>query len=485
MKPLDPRLVREARATAGYLILVVALATFATLATVGIAFSFSSFVVEIFVNHNSLESQLHWLGYALIAAAIRAIVHYAQEWAGFFAAGKVKNELRAKALKRIEKGGSELVSRYGTGELSSLLGSGLDAIDVYFAKYLPQLVFTALVTPALTALIWFFDPASGLTVLFTLPLIPLFMVMIGIATRDLQDKQLDSLQKLNGHFLEIIKGLTTLKIFNRVELQEKVLLEVSEQYRSRTMKVLRLSFLSGFALELAASLSVALLAVSIGIRLVDGQMFLFTGLFILIIAPEVYLPLRNVGAQFHAAAGGVAVSSKVLDLIQEPHAAGGYEPMDIQDGLTVLAGPSGVGKSLRLKAMVSSQSTWMPQTSTLLPGSIRDNIVGQTNFSDTYLDQAVSFAQIGDLELNQLVTEGSLSGGQRQRIALARAIYRLQQTGSNLLLLDEPTSQVDSATSERIVAELKALCASGVKVVAATHSQQLIEAADQVVKIDG
>ena len=340
MKPLDPRLVREARATTRYLILVVALATFATFSTVAIAFSFARFVVEIFVNRNSLDSQWHWLAFSLIAAAIRALIHFAQEWAGFFAAGKVKQELRSKALKRIEQGGIEFVSRYGTGELSTLLGSGLDAIDVYFSKYLPQLVFTALVTPALTVLIWYFDAPSGITVLLTLPLIPLFMVMIGIATRDLQDKQLQSLQRLNGHFLEIIKGLITLKIFNRVERQEAVLLEVSEQYRQRTMKVLRLSFLSGFALELAASLSVALLAVSIGIRLVDGQMELFTGLFILIIAPEVYLPLRNVGAQFHAAAGGVAVSSKVLDLIQQPHTEPAVDDLEINAGLTVLVGPS-------------------------------------------------------------------------------------------------------------------------------------------------
>lgn len=484
MKPLDPRLVREARATTGYLILVVALATFATFSTVAIAFSFASFVVEIFVNGNSLDSQWYWLGYSLIAAAIRALIHFAQEWAGFFAAGKVKQELRTKALKRIEVGGSEFVSRYGTGELSTLLGSGLDAIDIYFSKYLPQLVFTALVTPALTVLIWYFDAPSGITVLLTLPLIPLFMVMIGLATRDLQDKQLQSLQRLNGHFLEIIKGLITLKIFNRVERQEAVLLEVSEQYRKRTMKVLRLSFLSGFALELAASLSVALLAVSIGIRLVDGQMELFTGLFILIIAPEVYLPLRNVGAQFHAAAGGVAVSSKVLDLIQEPHAETAVEDLEIKAGLTVLVGPSGVGKSLRLKASRTSESTWMPQTSTLFPGTVRENIVGESQFNDSHLIHALGFAQIADLDLNDLVTEDSLSGGQRQRVALARAIYHLLQIDSKLLLLDEPTSQIDTATSEQIVSNLMKLSATGVRIVAATHSRQLIEAADQVVVID-
>lgn len=483
MKPLDPRLVREARATAGYLFLVVALAIFATLSTVAIAYFFASFVAGVFTQNQSFESQVHLLGYALIAATARALIHFTGEWAGFFAAGRVKVELRDKALRKLESGGSELVSKYGIGELSSLLGPGLDAIDVYFAKYLPQLVFTALVTPILTALIWFLDAPSGITVLLTLPLIPLFMVMIGFATKDLQDKQLEALERLNGHFLEIIKGLVTLKIFNRVERQEKTLLEVSDQYRKRTMKVLRLSFLSGFALELAASLSVALIAVSIGIRLVDGDLGLFVGLFVLIIAPEVYLPLRNVGAQFHAAASGVSVSSKVLDLIASP-----IEGLELsfgvsQRGLTAVVGPSGVGKSRALKALVSTDGVWMPQTSQLLPGSLASNIAGPVEPDLTLLAKAMQFAQIADLNLDQELSEVSLSGGQRQRVALARAIYRLWQSDSKRLLLDEPTSQLDAKTAKQVIANLQQLAASGVQVIAVTHSKELVDSADQVVHL--
>jgi ATP-binding cassette subfamily C protein CydD len=485
MKPLDPRLLSKARATAGYLILVVALATFAVAATVAIAWSLSNFVVNIFTKGQTLDANLSLLVSAGVAAVARAVVHFAQEWAGFWVAGRVKLDLRHQALDTIANQGSGFVSRHGTAELTQLLGPSLDSLDIYFSKYLPQLVFTALVTPSLTALIWFLDAPSGITVLLTLPLIPLFMAMIGYVTKDLQDSQLAALERLNGHFLEIIKGLVTLKIFNRTQRQEQILFEVSEQYRDRTMRVLRLSFLSGFALELAASLSVALIAVSIGLRLVEGQLALFVGLFILIVAPEVYLPLRNVGAQFHAAAQGVSVSTRILDLIGEPVAtqlsALEFEPK----GLTVLVGRSGSGKSLALKQLASKRGVWMPQQDSLLPGTLRYNIVGEEPLDLQQLGWATNLAQIADLDLETAVSEDDgLSGGQRQRVAYARALYRLRSIGERLLLLDEPTSQLDSLTQQKVIAGMLQLISEGVEIVAVTHSRALIDAADQVVKID-
>jgi ATP-binding cassette subfamily C protein CydD len=486
MKPLDLRLISKAKATTGYLLLVVALAIMAMAATLGIAWSLASFVVAIFVEQQELEQAGGFLAWALLSAGIRAVIHFFSEWAGFWAAGRVKLELRSKALAVLDRGGSDLVAKHGSAQLSQLLGPSLDSLDVYFSKYLPQLVFTALVTPALTVLIWFMDAPSGWTVLFTLPLIPFFMALIGYVTKDLQDAQLDALERLNGHFLEVIKGLVTLKVFNRTVHQGAVLAEVSDQYRSRTMKVLRLSFLSGFALELAASLSVALIAVSIGLRLVEGEMALFTGLFILIIAPEVYLPLRNVGAQFHAAAQGVAVSSKVLDLIETKLSRSAVTTeFERRPGLTVLVGKSGSGKSLALKSMISDRSVWMPQLAVMMPGTIQENIVGPGEVNQNLLRKAMSFAQIQDLDAQQVISEqDGLSGGQRQRVSLARAIYFLQTSGRTTLLLDEPTSQLDQATAEGIVASLKQLAANGIEVIVASHSELLISEASQVVKIE-
>lgn len=485
MKPLDPRLVSKARATARYIILVVALAIFAALSTVAIAWSLASFIVNLFALGQSIAQAQHLLGIALLAAGLRAVIHFAQESVGFWAAGKVKLELRDQALDVIEKGGSELVGKYGSAELTQLLGPSLDSLDIYFAKYLPQLVFTAVITPALTALVWFMDATSGLTVLLTLPLIPLFLAMIGYATRDLQDSQLEALERLNGHFLEIIKGLVTLKVFSRTQLQKEILKDVSEQFRTRTMKVLRVSFLSGFALELAASLSVALIAVSIGLRLVDGELALFTGLFILIIAPEVYLPLRNVGAQFHAASQGVSVSAKVLDLIESgaltrnPTAA-----FDVKPGFTAVMGPSGSGKTTALMGLAKSGGVWMPQNAILFPGTIRSNIVGPGLVDQSALNFAIEVAQLSSINIDAVVTEqDGLSGGQRQRVSLARAIYRLRTSGQSLLLLDEPTSQLDTETANAVIASLSEVANQGVDVVAVSHSKFLIERADQVVKI--
>jgi ATP-binding cassette, subfamily C, bacterial CydD len=486
MKPIDFRLVSKARATAGYLVLVVALAAIATASTVAIAWSLSSFVVGVFVDKRSIEDLRQFLVVTLVAGGVRAVVHFAQEFAGFWAAGRVKFQLRAQALDVIERDGSPLVAKHGSAELGQLLGPSLDSLDVYFAKYLPQLVFTALVTPALTYLIWSLDHASGITVLMTLPLIPLFMVLIGLATRNVQEEQLEALQRLNGHFLEIVKGIVTLKVFDRTRLQNQILAEVSDQYRIRTLRVLRLSFLSGFALELAASLSVALIAVGIGLRLVEGGITLFVGLFVLIIAPEVYLPLRNVGAQFHAAAQGVAVTSKVLDLLEDsatkPAAELEIEP---QPGITVIVGKSGIGKSIALKRLDQPLATWMPQQTQLIPGTIRSNITGPNPGDDAAVNRALERAQLTELPPEVLVSDTDLlSGGQRQRVGLARAFYRLAISGGDLLLLDEPTSQLDADTEARVISELRELATQGISVVAISHSRQLIGAADRLVNFD-
>ncbi len=486
MKPIDFRLVSKAKATTRFLFLVVALALLASLATVVIAWALSSFVVGVFTEGKTFDEVSGYLLTVLCGAALRAAIHFTQEFAGFYAAGKVKSQLRHQALGVIERDGSALVKKYGSAELSQLLGPSLDSLDIYFSKYLPQLVFTVLVTPGLAALIWFMDPASGLTVLLTLPLIPLFMVMIGLATRDLQSSQLDALERLNGHFLEIVKGVVTLKVFGRTALQQRILAQVSDQYRQRTMRVLRLSFLSGFALELAASLSVALIAVSIGLRLVGGEMPLFIGLFVLIIAPEVYLPLRNVGAQFHAASQGVAVSSRILDLIDDAETLPKVNfELRVNPGLTVITGRSGTGKSLALRELISVDATWMPQQTVLIPGTIWSNVIGPAEPDVSAARRALVRAQLLDMPSDFQVMElDGLSGGQRQRVGLARAFYHLEKTSSSLLLLDEPTSQLDPEVERRVIEQLRTLVHNGVKIVVATHSRQLIEAADTVVNLD-
>ena len=200
------------------------------------------------------------------------------------------------------------------------LGPGLDALDEYFGRYLPQLVLTAVATPMCIVAAWIADPLSGLVLVIVLPLIPIFMALIGMATAAVQRRQWDSLAALSRGFLEVVGGLSTLAVFGRAERQTARIRAVTDDYRAGTMKVLRITFLSGFTLEFAASLSVALVAVSIGLRLVAGDMTLAPGLFVLVLAPEVFLPLRNVGAAFHASAAGVTASADAFDLLDAAEA---------------------------------------------------------------------------------------------------------------------------------------------------------------------
>lgn len=485
MKPIDPRLLREAKATTWFLAMVVALALAGTAATVSIAWALSSFIVGIFVSGASLGESSHLLWIALLAAMARALVHYLQEWAGFRASSSVKIGLRMKVLDRVDRFGPDYVSPIGSGALSQLIGSSLDSLDVYFSKYLPQLVFTALVTPAFVVLIWILDLPSGLVLVLTLPLIPLFMILIGMVTSDVQQSQLNSLEKLHTHFLEVLKGLTTLKIFGRVEKQEAVLGELSGDFHKRTMKVLRVSFLSGFALELGASLSVALIAVSIGLRLVAGDLDLFTGLFVLLLAPEAYLPLRNVGAQFHAASEGVKVSSRVLDLLETAPATTSVPEVTFEPGITVVVGRSGSGKSRLLRSLANSQTSWMSQESPIFVGSVAENLVGQEELKSELSFQAMALAQLVEIDINtQIGPRQGLSGGQLQRVALARAFYRMLDRNLETLVLDEPTSQLDPDNQQLIAAVFQDLAAKGKTLIIATHQSSLIAIADRVVDLD-
>ena len=249
------------------------------------------------------------------AASARALAAWAWDLVGSSGALRVKAELRTELVTALETSPTG-VPGFPTARVATLLGAGLDALDAYFGTYLPQLVLTVIATPVLIVTVWIADPLSGLVLVIVLPLIPVFMALIGMATEAVQRRQWQSLASLSRGFLEVVGGLSTLVAFGRAERQATRIRAVTDEYRARTMKVLRITFLSGFTLEFAASLSVALVAVSIGLRLVGGDMTLMAGLFVLVIAPEVFLPLRNVGAAFHSSAAGVTASSDAFDLLE-------------------------------------------------------------------------------------------------------------------------------------------------------------------------
>ena len=314
MKPLDPRLLRYARSSRVFLAVGGLLGLVQTAAMIGFAWFLAVAVTGAIAGRDARElAPALWAMVGCIA--VRAACQWATEAAGARAAAAAKTELRAELLRAVAVLGPRRLGG-STADVTTLATHGLEALDPYFGKYLPQLVMTLLATPLLIAVTWWFDPVSAITEVLTMPVIPLFMVLIGLATRRVQQQQLDGLTRLAESFLEIVEGLSTLKIFGRARRQRDRIAGITDDYRRSTMKVLRLSFLSGFALELFASLAIALVAVQIGIRLIDDEMTLQVGLFALVLAPEVFAPIRQVGAQFHAAAEGVAASQRVFELIE-------------------------------------------------------------------------------------------------------------------------------------------------------------------------
>jgi ATP-binding cassette subfamily C protein CydD len=495
-------LLKTAKAARWFIASVVALALLGAGLIVAFSRALSSFVTGIFIEGKTVNALLPALVVLVLAGVLRGVLLWAQERLAVTAGSLAKAQLRAKLFESIDRLGYRWVNERSTANLSLLATTSLDALDAYFSRYLPQLVYTALITPALTAIIFFADPLSGIEVILTLPLIPIFMIVIGWATQSVQQRQLDALSRLTSHFVEVLRGLTTLKVFGRAQNQLANIENTSDQYRQRTMKVLRVSFLSGFALELIGSLAVALVAVSIGLRLVNGDLPLSVGLFVLLLAPEAYLPLRMVGANFHASADGVNASKAILDIIDEAEAlgiagmAGGASeaaPVAADQfapsAITVVHGPSGAGKTTLLQnlraTLPAAEVTWMPQRIGLLPGTVLDNIVGigAEAYDEARLNAAVELACLDDVSLDALAGNSSatISGGQAQRVGLARAFYRALASGNKFLFLDEPISALDSVRAAKVMDSFKHFAQMGQTVAIISH--QPISTADHRLEV--
>ena len=323
MRPFDPRLLRYATA-ARWFLSVGALLGLAQTCTV-IAFSWLlSQSITLAVTGASQASLATTTAALAGVVVVRAVLVWLLEVAATRGAAQVKSQLRRQVLERVAERGPDWLSGRASAGVSTLVTQGLDALDNYFARYLPQLLLAGISTPLLILVMLWQDLPSGITVIVVLPLIPIFMVLIGQATQSVQRQQWESLQRLSTGFLDLVGGLGTLKIYGRDRRQFARVRTITEDYRVRTMKVLRVSFLSGFVLELAASLSVAVVAVSIGLRLVDGTLALGVGLFVLLLAPEAFSPVRQVGAQFHAAADGLAAAEDVFAILDDT----GTDPAD-------------------------------------------------------------------------------------------------------------------------------------------------------------
>lgn len=542
VKPIDPRLLRHARATRFFLVAVVVLG----LAGAALVIAQAMLVAEVVVG--GFEDGLTGSGLRtplILLAAValgRALVAWLTELAAYRAGAAVKSELRGRLLDRAAALGPDWLSGQRTGSLVTLATRGIDALDDYFARYLPQLGLAVVVPVAVLARVVTEDWVSAAIIVVTLPLIPLFMILIGWATQSRMDRQWRLLSRLSGHFLDVVAGLPTLKVFGRAKAQAESIRTITSQYRLATMRTLRIAFLSSFALELLATLSVALVAVTIGMRLVHGELDLYTGLVVLILAPEAYLPLRQVGAQYHAAAEGLAAAEEIFAVLEtEPRAGGTQEvPKSLRlelEGVTVrhagrtepslaaaslvvdegetvaLVGPSGVGKSTLLNVVLGfaepdegrvrvggtdlaalsperwrERIAWVPQRPHLFAGTIAENVrLARPDADDSAVTAALRDAGAYDFVTDlpdgvgtRLGEDGAgLSAGQRQRLALARAFL----ADRPVLLLDEPTASLDGETEAGIVEAVRRL-AAGRTVLLVVHRPALLSVADRVVRLE-
>ncbi|WP_217142201.1 thiol reductant ABC exporter subunit CydD [Streptomyces sp. AC627_RSS907] len=542
MKPIDPRLLQYARATRFFLAAVVVLGAIGAGLLVAQAMLIAEVVVGAFQQGMRVADLSTPLLLLVAVACGRALVGWLTELASHRASAAVKSELRGRLLERATVLGPGWLSGQRTGSLVALATRGVDALDDYFSRYLPQLGLAVVVPVAVLARIVTEDWVSAAIIVGTLPLIPIFMVLIGWATQSRMDRQWRLLSRLSGHFLDVVAGLPTLKVFGRAKAQAESIKRITGEYRQATMRTLRIAFLSSFALELLATLSVALVAVTIGMRLVHGDMALYDGLVVLVLAPEAYLPLRQVGAQYHAAAEGLAAAEGIFSVLERPAPVTGTDPapahcslsfenvtvrypgraadavtgvnLTVEAGETVaLTGPSGAGKSTLLHALLGfvrpaggrvriggadlstldltqwhTRVAWVPQHPHLYAGTIAENVrLARPDADDADVRRALRDA--GALEFVDALPEGAgtllgeggagLSAGQRQRLALARAFL----ADRPVLLLDEPTAALDGGTEADVVAAVRRL-AEGRTVLLVVHRPALLEVADRVVRLE-
>ena len=545
MRPLDPRLLRHARPARTYIGLVSALGVLAAGLVIVQAQLLAGAIAGAFTRGDTLAVLRGTLIALAVIVALRAGVAWATEATSYHASARVKDDLRRQLLARAAELGPRWLAGQRGSELTALATEGIEALDGYFAKYLPQLVLATVVPVAVLVRVGWSDPLAGLTIAATLPLIPLFGALVGKATSAYAQQRWRALAVLAHHFLDVTAGLPTLKVFGRARAQRSAIGQVTGEYRRATMGTLRVAFLSSMVLELVATVSVAMVAVGVGLSLVYGHLDLRTGLLALILAPEAYLPLRAAAAQFHASADGLAAAGEAIAVI-ETQAAAGPRPGRAQvtapriirvEGVSVshpgrprpapyrvsalirageiavLTGPSGSGKSTLVDVLLGFAApsagrvtiaargsdrtdlagvdkdawralvAWVPQEPYLFPGTVASNIrLGWPGAPDEAVRDAARAAALDEVPLDRAVTERGGGLSAGQRRRVALA--RALLLGRPVLLLDEPTAGLDAENEARVLDTLRAQAAAGRMVVIAAHHPRVIAAADRVVRLE-
>ncbi len=460
MRPFDPRLLKYASATRGFIGASVVAGAITTLLIIIQAFAITDIVVPVFTEGATLGGVSGAVWVLALVVVARVVVAYVSERLAFKSAAAAKSQLRMGVVEHVIKLGPVWLSRNSSAELTQLATRGVDGLDAYFARYLPQLVLSVMVPLSVGLVILTQDLLAAVIVVVTVPLIPVFMILIGTYTQSRVERQWSTMAALSGHFVDVVAGMSTLKAFGRASAQAATVKEIGDRYRSTTMGVLRISFLSALWLEVLASLSVALVAVSIGLRLVEGTMTLHAGLLVLILVPEVYLPLRMVGTHFHAAAEGLGAARQMVEILEvDPPVSGprvdvpdlaraaiefegvaveyvGRDRAALADinfrinpgEITAIVGESGAGKSTVLSVLERfidpscgtiwihdadclrvpvteydidvwrSNVAWVGQSPTMVPATLAANVrLAHPSASDSEVTAALESVGLGDL----------------------------------------------------------------------------------------
>jgi len=545
MRPLDARLLRRARAARTLLAVDVVLGVGTALLVLAGATLLAHAVARAYAGE-SLRAIAPTLVLLAVVFALRGAFAWGFEIAGGRAAAGVLSDLRLALVERRLRSHPAALDGAEGAEIAAAAVQGVDGLAAYFGRYLPQLVLACIVPPAVLLWVAIIDVESALLMLATVPLVPVFMWLIGRYTAERSRARWRELQRLSTHFLDVVRGLPTLRAFNRSRPQTAAIAEVSDRYRRATMATLRVSFLSGSVLELAATLGVALVAVTVGVRLVDGGIGLTAGLTVLIVAPELYVPLRQLGAQFHASADGLAAAERIVALLEAPAsvAAGGSliapspaavavrldgvafsypaRPGRVLDGLDLelrpgetvaLVGPSGAGKStvasliLRLAeptagcvtaggtdlagcdaAAWRAETAWVPQRPTMFRATVADNIrLGAPAATAERVHAAA--VQAGADGFVRALPDGYdtlIGDGGRPLSAGERrriAFARAFLRDAPVVILDEPTADLDEA-STAIVADAVERLRRGRTVLVIAHDAAVVGSADRVVVLE-
>ncbi len=542
--PVDRRLLGESRAARAHLALAAALGVLSAAAILAQAALLAFVIASAARSHATLASlEPELIGLAAVMVA-RALLDGGFELSGRWGAVRVMSELRGRLVRRLLLESPERRPSAGrTGELASTAVQGVDALEAYFAGYLPQLVLATVVPIAVIGWVLTLDPIAAAVLALTVPLLVALMVLIGKGARAQAQRRWRALALLGAHFLDVVQGLATLRAYRREDAQAQTLRDVGERYRAETMATLRTAFLSAFVLELCAMIGTALVAATIGVQLVSGALGLRAGLTVLLLAPEMYGPLRLVGQQFHASADATTAYERIFGALAQPAAIApaarprraaspasapvrfrsvAYEypqragrvlsdvDLELEPGrITALLGHSGAGKSTIARLLMRladpsagsvtcagvdlrdldlddwrRQIAWVPQRPTLFTGTIAQNVaLARPGASPQEVRRAIHAAGAEELVGGLAHGVDTRVGEGARRLSAGQAqriaLARAFLADRPLLLLDEPTAHLDDESTQTIGETIRSL-AHGRTALLIVHHPLLTELADHL-----